>query len=212
MSQSPDLNRCEQSEVTTTLKISPACEPEARGQLSGKRFLVVEDNFLVALNMAAGLEDAGAEVTWTGVAEEAVHAIEARPLDAVLLNGTLRGKPVDEIAAALTRLRVPFLFATGYARENLPQSFRKVALLSKPFTRKQLLAAAAGLVDRRADGFDDVRGTCSPLGSRSYTKLDAAKTLEPPGGSLPIAQPYSNGPSAARATKRSAGPDAGHHR
>jgi len=92
-----------------------------------------------------------------GVAEEAVHTIEARPPDAVLLNGTLHGKPVDEIAAALTRLRVPFLFATGYARESLPQAFRKVALLSKPFSKTQLLEAAAGLVERRADGFDDVR-------------------------------------------------------
>ena len=59
--------------------VLPACEANARGQLSGKRFLVVEDNFLLALNMAAALEDAGAEVTWTGVAEEAVHTIEARP-------------------------------------------------------------------------------------------------------------------------------------
>jgi CheY-like chemotaxis protein len=169
MSQSPDLNRCEQSDVTSALEDLSPCEAKARGQLSGKRFLVVEDNFLLALNMAAGLEDAGAEVTWTGVAEEAVQTIEVTPLDAVLLNGT-----VDEIAAALTRLRVPFLFVTGYARESLPQAFRKVALLSKPFTKTQLLEAAAGLVERRADGFDDIRGTCSPLGSRSYTKLDAA--------------------------------------
>jgi CheY-like chemotaxis protein len=174
MSQSPDLNRCEQSDVTSALEDLSPCEAKARGQLSGKRFLVVEDNFLLALNMAAGLEDAGAEVTWTGVAEEAVQTIEVTPLDAVLLNGTLHRKPADEIAAALTRLRVPFLFVTGYARESLPQAFRKVALLSKPFTKTQLLEAAAGLVERRADGFDDIRGTCSPLGSRSYTKLDAA--------------------------------------
>src|SRR5262245_47150226 len=99
MSPSPDLNRCEQSEVTSALEVLPASEANARGKLSGKRFLVVEDNFLIALNMAAGLEAAGAEVTWTGFAEEAVHTIEVRPLDAVLLNGTLHGKPVDEIAA-----------------------------------------------------------------------------------------------------------------
>ena len=140
---------------------------------------MVEDNFLVALNMAAGLEDAGAEVTWTGVAEEAVHTIEVRPLDAVLLNGTLHGKPVDEIAAALTRLRVPFLFATGYARESLPQAFRKVALLSKPFTQKQLLEAAASLVERCGDGFDDVDGT-RPLAREALQSLDAATALEPP--------------------------------
>jgi CheY-like chemotaxis protein len=179
MRQSPDLNRCEQSDVTSALEDLPACEAKARGQLSGKRFLLVEDNFLLALNMAAGLEDAGAEVTWTGCSEEAVHTIEVRPLDAVLLNGTLHGKPVDEIAAALTRLRVPFLFVTRYARESLPQAFRKVALLSKPFTKTQLLEAAAGLLERRGIGFDDIDGTC-PLPQGAPGSLDAVKALELP--------------------------------
>src|SRR5688572_15903863 len=156
MSQCPDLNRCEQSDVTCALVVLPASEAKAHGKLSGKRFLVLEDKFLVALNIAAGLEDAGAEVTWTGFTEEAVHIIQVKPLDALLLNGTLRGKPVDEIAAALTRLRVPFLLVTGYARESLPQALRKVALLSKPFTKKQLLEAAAGLIERSGDEFDDV--------------------------------------------------------
>jgi CheY-like chemotaxis protein len=181
MSASPDLNRCEQSEVTCTLEGLPASEAKARRKLLGKRLLVVEDKLLIALNMAAGLESAGAEVTWTGFAEEAVHTIEAKPLDAVLLNGNLHGRPVDDIAAALTRLRVPFLFVTGYAREGLPQAFRKTALLSKPFTQKQLLEAVAGLVERRGDGFDDVAGTF-PLPHGAPQKLNAVKALEPPAG------------------------------
>jgi CheY-like chemotaxis protein len=179
MSPSPDLNRREQSGATCTLQVLPASEAKARSKLLGKRLLVVEDKLLIARNMAAGLENAGAEVTWTGFAAEAVHTIEVRPLDAVLLNGALHGKPVDEIAAALTRLRVPFLFVTGYDREGLPQAFRKVALLSKPFTQKQLLEAAAGLVERRGDGFDDVDGT-SPLAQGASPSLDAVKALEPP--------------------------------
>jgi CheY-like chemotaxis protein len=179
MSPSPELNRCEQNGVTSALADLPASEARARGKLSGRRFLVVEDNFLVALNMAAGLEDAGAEVACTGFAEQVVHTIEARPLDAVLLNGTLHGKRVDEIAAALTRLRVPFLFVTGYARESLPQAFRNVALVSKPFTQKQLVEAAADLVERRGDGFDDVDVTC-PLAQGAPRSLDAAKALESP--------------------------------
>jgi CheY-like chemotaxis protein len=179
MSPSPDLNPCEQSEVTRTLEVPPASEAKARGKLLGRRLLVVEDNFLVALNMAAALEDAGAEVTCIGFAEQAVHTIEARPLDAVLLNGTLHGNPVDEIAAALTRLRVPFLFVTGYARESLPQAFRKVTLVSKPFTQKQLVEAAADLVERHRDGFDDFDGSC-PLSQGAPRNLDEVKALEPP--------------------------------
>jgi hypothetical protein len=45
MSPRPDMNRCEQTEGTSALEGLPACEANARGQLSGKRFLVIEDNF-----------------------------------------------------------------------------------------------------------------------------------------------------------------------
>jgi two-component sensor histidine kinase len=148
---------------------------KAPGKLSGKRFLVVADEFLVARDIAARLEDAGAEVTWTAFAEEAVNTIEAMPLDAVLLDGTLHRKPVDEIAAALTRRRVPFLFVTGYAQESLPQAFGKVAVLSKPYTQKQLIEAAAGLVERRGDVFGDVDGL-RPWAQEAPRGLGAAKT------------------------------------
>jgi hypothetical protein len=41
---------------------------------------------------------------------------------------------VDDLAAALTRLRVPFAFLTGYGREALPAAFRQAPIISKPFT------------------------------------------------------------------------------
>src|SRR5262249_12681676 len=71
--------------------------------------------------------------------------------DAALLDNNLRGEPVDEIAAALTRRKVPFLFVTGYGSENLPRAFGKVALVAKPFSQQQLVEAAAQLVDQRGD-------------------------------------------------------------
>jgi hypothetical protein len=58
----------------------------------------------------------------------------------------LRGNPVDEIASALSAHNVPFLFVTGYGPESLPKAFVKTAMLSKPFTREQLIAAVALLV------------------------------------------------------------------
>jgi PAS domain S-box-containing protein len=126
-------------------------EPDAR-KLAGRRFLVVEDEPLVALDITAGLEDAGAEVVAsTGSAKEALEIVESRELDAALLDGNLHGRPVGEIAAALTRHKVPFVFVTGYGREGLPQAFRNASMLSKPFNPQQLIEAAAGLVERRSD-------------------------------------------------------------
>jgi CheY-like chemotaxis protein len=120
--------------------------------LAGKRFLVVEDEPLVALDIVAGLEDAGAKVHGqAGTVKDAMRIIESASFDAALLDANLCGEPVDEIAAALTRRKVPFLFVTGYGSASLPPAFGKATLLAKPFSQQQLVEAAARLVDQRGD-------------------------------------------------------------
>jgi CheY-like chemotaxis protein len=122
------------------------------GKLAGQRFLVIEDDFLVALDIAAGLEGTGAEVVAsTGSAREALDLVDSAVLDAALLDASLHGSPVDGIAAALTRRNVPFVFVTGYGRKSLPRAFGHVSVLSKPFSPQQLIEGAARLVERRAD-------------------------------------------------------------
>ena len=112
------------SRVTDVLKSEPsrlALEVAQRssGKLAGKRFLIVEDEPLVALDTASGLEEAGAEIVFsTGSSKDALETIEHTALDAALLDGNLHGHPVDTIAAALTRRRVPFLFVSGCGWEN----------------------------------------------------------------------------------------------
>jgi CheY-like chemotaxis protein len=86
-----------------------------------------------------------------GTPEQALAIIEKEPMNGALLDANLRGRPVGDIAAALTRRRVPFVFVTGYGRESLPEAFAKAPMLGKPFTEAQLLEAAAGLVDRPRD-------------------------------------------------------------
>lgn len=130
--------------------------PEAirkpNGQLAGKRFLIVEDEPLVALDLADGLADAGAEVVASvGASKEALDVIATQELDAALLDANLRGQSVDGIAAALTRRNVPFVFVSGYGRESLPRAFRDVALLNKPYSQPQLLKVAAQLFVPAAD-------------------------------------------------------------
>lgn len=51
-----------------------------------------------------------------------------------------------DLAAALTRRNIPFVFVTGYGRQALPESFGQSRMLTKPFTREQLLQTAARLV------------------------------------------------------------------
>lgn len=121
--------------------------------LTGKRFLIVEDESLVALDLATTMEEAGAKiVAIVGTADRALEEIERNALDGALLDGNLRGEPVDAVAAALTRRGVPFLFVTGYGRESLPAAFRQVPIVGKPFTPPQLLAAATRLVSDKEGG------------------------------------------------------------
>jgi len=93
----------------------------------------------------------GAEVVAsTGSAEEALDIIESQRLDAVLLDGNLNGRRVDDIAPALTRRNIPFAFVTGCGRESLPKAFATVALLAKPFSQTQLREVAWKLVAIRS--------------------------------------------------------------
>jgi hypothetical protein len=64
------------------------------------------------------------------------------------VNGSLRGSPVDDIAAALTRQKIPFTFVTGCGNQSLPLPFRHATILSKPFSREQLVGAAVHLVEQ----------------------------------------------------------------
>jgi two-component sensor histidine kinase/FixJ family two-component response regulator len=126
----------------STQQVSP---PEP---LRGKRFLIIEDEPLIALETMAGLESVGVDVEGpVGSVEDALRAIDEDGLfDGVLLDANLRGEPAGEIAAALTRRNIPFVFVTGYGRLALPESFGQSPMLTKPFTQEQLLQTAARLV------------------------------------------------------------------
>jgi signal transduction histidine kinase/DNA-binding response OmpR family regulator len=115
----------------------------------GRRFAVIEDEPLIAMDIASALEHEGALVSGpAATVSDALGIIETDALDGALVDANLRGRPVDEIAAALTRKGVPFVFVTGYGREALPSSFARARVLKKPFTAEQLREAATSLVEQ----------------------------------------------------------------
>jgi CheY-like chemotaxis protein len=86
-----------------------------------------------------------------GSAKDALRSLEGASFDGVLLDANLRGEPVGNVAAALTRSKIPFAFVTGYGRQALPESFGNSMMLTKPFTQEQLLRTAAQLVGSRLE-------------------------------------------------------------
>jgi len=116
-------------------------------RLEGKRILVVEDEPLLAMDIAGQLEDAGATVIGpAGNAAAALSLIERYRFHGALLDANLAGSPVDDIAAALVHNNIPFVFVSGYNKASLPKAFDAMELLSKPFHAKELLAVVARLV------------------------------------------------------------------
>lgn len=130
---------------------NPASSTDGAGKnaasLRGRRILIIEDEPLLALELATVLEEAGSVVIGpAGTPDEALHFIESTALDGALLDGNLRGLPVDDVAAALAKREVPFVFVSGYGRDSLPPTFREVPLLGKPYNQDQLLDAAVQML------------------------------------------------------------------
>lgn len=112
--------------------------------MAALRILVVEDEFLIALDIAGVLEQAGIAVIGpVSTVTEAMNAIAQEEMRGALLDAHLAGDPVGCIADALKAKAIPFAFVSGYGLEQLPADHRGVPLVRKPFTGKDLLDAVA---------------------------------------------------------------------
>lgn len=127
-------------------------QPERRSavpDLRGVQVLVIEDEPIIAMDLARQLASFGCQVV--GPASSlpmAMRLVESAACDLALVDANLGGRPADSIAAALTRKGVPFAFATGYGREGLPADYRHVGVLAKPFRPAQLRAMIESLLAR----------------------------------------------------------------
>src|SRR6476646_3642380 len=99
-----------------------------------RRVLVVEDEFVIALEIEDVLLRAGYEMVGPAAsASEAERLAREEQLDVALLDVGLRGEPAFQAADALADRGVPFVFLTGYSPETLPGRFRDRAVLGKPY-------------------------------------------------------------------------------
>ena len=138
-----DSSNPELSQTTAARKSEMA---GASSPLEGLRFLVIEDEPLIGLDLADMLERAGAIVgPPIGSEREALRIIERDHFDGALLDANLGGRSADRVAAALTRREVPFIFVTGYGKQDLPASSGQAPVLAKPVSARQLLDTLIGL-------------------------------------------------------------------
>lgn len=112
-----------------------------------QRILVVEDQFLVALDIAALLEGGGYGVVGpAATVSKALTLIEHEPIDAAVLDINLEDDLSYPIADMLRDRDTPFVFATGRNRAGVEPAYRDCAMLAKPVQKTLLLETIRDLI------------------------------------------------------------------
>jgi DNA-binding NarL/FixJ family response regulator len=120
-------------------------------ELRGLRILLVEDEFLVAMELETMLQDLGGEVIGPLASlDEAVAIAQEEKLDVAVLDVNVGGRLVTPVADALAARAIPFMFCTGYDAVSLPRRHAAAPILMKPCQGHELKNALLSSLRGRA--------------------------------------------------------------
>ena len=115
-----------------------------------RRVLVVEDSFMLAINAADVLEDAGAHVVGpVATVEQALELAASIPLDAAVYNSFLGNTRADALADFLDRQGVPSVVLSLIAACDEDPLLRAHPVIQWPFDPNHLIAALSSAVIQR---------------------------------------------------------------
>jgi CheY-like chemotaxis protein len=112
--------------------------------LAGLRVLIVEDEFLIAMDVEQTcLEQGAAEVTIMRTVGEVNDALaQGRRYDIAILDLTVSGESTLDLAGGLRGASIPFIFATGYPdNPHITQAHPDAIVVAKPFMDSALVNA-----------------------------------------------------------------------
>ncbi len=172
--------------------------PMSENVLNGLRVLVVEDDYLLAQELCAGLQDSGAQVLGPFPSlEQAMPALDdPKPTDCAVLDINLGGEVVYPLADILLEKNIPLLFATSYSNWSLPERYNQLPKLEKPVDSKVLAHHLSVLIaqkKRKRPSPQIANKLLSQLPASQFDRikeffdeveLNAGETLIPPGADI----------------------------
>jgi DNA-binding NtrC family response regulator len=102
--------------------------------LNGGSVFLVEDEAMIRMMVADMLEDLGYRVAAeAGDIAEATRLARTSIFDIAILDVNVNGKVISPVAEVIHARNIPFVFATGYGAQGLPEEYRDRPTLQKPF-------------------------------------------------------------------------------
>ena len=99
-----------------------------------RSILLVEDEVMIRMMVADMLEELGYRIAAeAGDIDEAVRLVQVTDFDIAILDVNVNGKIITPVAEAVMLRDLPFVFATGYGAQGLPEKFRDRPTIQKPF-------------------------------------------------------------------------------
>jgi len=122
--------------------------PRKPPPLSGRRILVIEDEYFLAEDIARELKLLGAQIIGpVGELEEAASIVDADiAIDGAVLDINLRSEMIFPVARRLRLRGVPFVFTTGYGMTAIEPEFHDVRLWEKPLDTAAMARDLSGLI------------------------------------------------------------------
>jgi len=116
-------------------------------RLDNLQIMIVEDDLLLAMDLADELREAGVQVIGPfATVDRALHALSTHRPHAAILDIDLKGQMSFPVADALAGANVPFLWVSGSSPHVVPEHHRVQPFASKPIEVPALLRLLANLL------------------------------------------------------------------
>jgi len=116
-----------------------------------QRILVVEDEAIIAIDVAAALEDSGYEVIGpVGSVYEALQLLDKVQCHGAVVDVDLAGETADPVAERLMKAGIPFVTVSGSSRDTAGKAYENSPFLTKPILTQRLIGHMTNLLTERA--------------------------------------------------------------